>query len=134
MRIAPAHFKVIEHELYNYDDTKARYRALKDDMINGMQADDDVRVQAGIGNPTSAKAMELVSNTELMYMAWTLRGIERALVMLDEQHNEIFEFKYRQRLHWREVMKEAHLSERSYFRKRRELITAVAVQWGIASP
>lgn len=137
MRIAPAHFKIIEHELFNYDNTKAEVSMIKDEIIDAppLPMSEQVNiVRGGVSNPTLAKTEKLLSNAVLAHMDRTVRAIDRALIMLDEQHHEIFDLRYRQGKNWREIVTVMPISERHYFRKRREIIITVAVQLGYISP
>jgi len=134
--LAPAYFKMVEHELFNYDVTKAEIERLKDEIINKPPvAGEQERVQESeVSNPTERKGLRLVSNTALLHMERTVGAIERALMQLEEEHNEIFELRYRQGLSWREVLSQTYMAQNSYFRKRRELVNAVAVNLGLILP
>ncbi len=135
--LAPAQFKIIEHELFNYDDTKAELEALKDQVINAPPPPPDERanvINGSVSNPTLTKTEKILSNSVITHMDRTVRAIEAALMLLDEQHNEIFEYRYRQGKNWREIVSVMPISERHYFRKRREIILAVAVQLGFVNP
>ena len=134
-KIAPAHFKMIEHELYNYDDTVKRLELLKEQIIESGVTGENVRVQTGrISNPTLAKAIDLLTNTEVQYLSWVVRAVNTALLLLDEDHNEIYVHRYRQKKNWRQTLSEMYISQDTYFKKRRELIQMVAVQLGITKP
>ena len=87
-----------------------------------------------VSDPTFSKTALLCSNVTLQYMERTIKAIDTALMRLDELHNEIFEMRYRQNKNWRQIISEVPVSERQYFRKRREIILAVAVQLGLADP
>ena len=87
-----------------------------------------------VSDPTFNKTAVLCSNVTLQYMERTIKAIDTALMRLDELHNEIFELRYRQGKNWRQIISEVPVSERQYFRKRREIILAVAVQLGLADP
>ena len=87
-----------------------------------------------VSDPTHNKAAKICSNVTLQYMERTIKAIDTALMRLDEIHNEIFEQRYRQGKNWRQIISEVPVSERQYFRKRREIILAVAVQLGLADP
>ena len=137
MRMPPAYFNVIEHELYNYDYTKEQVGQMRDEIIVGVPAmpSEGDRVQSNrISKPTEKKGVALASNVALVSMERTVKAIDRALLLLGEEHNELFELRYRQKQNWRTTVCEMGMPERTYFRKRRELVYAVAVQLGLASP
>ena len=133
-KIPPAYFKMIEFELYNYDNTKEEIEVIKDEIIGGSPrpAGEQARVtNTAVSDPTFTKAAILTTNVTLLYMERTIKAIDRALMQLSESHNEIFELKYRQGNHWKQVLSKMYISERHYFRQRRELIEAVGMQMGI---
>jgi RinA family phage transcriptional activator len=136
-RIPAVYYKMIEFELYNYDNTKAEIEALKDDIIGGPAAimlDSDRVQKTSFSDPTFTKAAVLTSNTTLLYMERTLNAIDRALMRLSEEHNEVFEHRYRQGKNWRQSLCELCISQDTYFKRRREIIYAVATQLGLALP
>jgi RinA family phage transcriptional activator len=137
MRMPPTYFRVIEHELYNYDYTKEQVKAMSEDIIGGPPtvATDADRVQTNrINKPTEQKGIKLASNIVLLRMEHTIKAIDRALLLLDEDHVELFELRYRQKQNWRTTVCETGAAQAAYFRRRRELVYAVAVQMGYANP
>ena len=87
-----------------------------------------------VSDPTFSKTAVLCSNVTLQYMERTIKAIDRALIQLDELHNEIFEQRYRQNKNWRQTLSEVCIGQDTYFKKRRELIIAVAMQLGFIDP
>lgn len=111
---------------------------IKEEIIGSasptIKADKD-RIQAtAISDPTYSTAVILTTNVTLQYMERTVKAIERALLRLDELHNEIFEQRYRQNKGWRQTLSELCISQDTYFKKRREIITAVGAQLGLFNP
>jgi len=135
-RIPPVYFKMIEFELYNYDNTKAEIETLKDEIISGpaIVLEGDRVQKTTISDPTFARAAVLATNTTLLYMERTLNAIDRALMRLSEEHNEVFEHRYRHGKNWRQSVCELCISQDTYFKRRREIINAVAAQLGLALP
>lgn len=134
LKIPPAYFKMIEFELYNYDNTKEEIAALKDEIIGSPPlpaAEQDNVQRTTVSDPTFSKVATMTTNVTLLYMERTIKAIDRALMRLSESHNEIFDLKYRQGKNWKQVISETYISERHYFRQRRELIEAVAMQMGL---
>jgi RinA family phage transcriptional activator len=128
---------MIEFELYNYDNTKEEIEAMKDEIIGRppLPAVEQDNIQrTTVSDPTYSKVVTMTTNVTLSYMERTIKAIDRALQRLDETHNEIFEQRYRQGKNWRESLSELYISQDTYFKKRREIILAVAVQLGLALP
>lgn len=138
LKIIPAQFKFIEFELYRYDETKEQIEAIKEEIIGTatptLKADKDRIQPTEISDPTCRKAVLLTTNVTLQYMERTVKGIERALMRLDEIHNEIFEQRYRQNKTWRQTLSELYIGQDTYFKKRREIITAVGAELGLFNP
>lgn len=124
-------FRYIEFELYNYDHTKKTLEEEKEDVISSTVKLDTPLVKGAIGDSTGSKAMKLTTNTAILRMERTVRAIEHSLMMLEEEHNQVFELKYRQNKHWRYVASQMYISQDTYFKKRRELVEMVALQLGL---
>ena len=132
-KLPPRVFAYVEHELYSYDTTGREIQQLRDDIIEAVPLMGE-RVQGGIGNVTQSKGIKLTSDLALLKMQRTRRAIDEALKRLDEEHNQIFEYKYQRKMDWRQVCMEVPMSERSYFYKRKELVYMVALQMGLMNP
>jgi hypothetical protein len=110
---------------------------MKDEIIGGSPlpiSEKDNIQRSTISDPTFSKAAVLTANITLLYMERTVNAIDRALMRLDEVHNEIFEYKYRRSWNWRQIVCEMCISERQYFKKRKELIMMVAEYMGMKNP
>ena len=129
VKLDRAVFRYIEHELYSYDETVRQLEMLKDDIIQ----ETPFRVtgtDSGISNLTESKGLRLVTNRAIVRLENTVRAIDDALALLSEAHRDLCELKYRQRKPWRQICEEMPTSERSYFRMRREIVEAVALEMG----
>ncbi len=136
-RLESAVFRYVEHELYNYDWTKNEIREMREDILNSTNAPELKPEKMGkymSGDVTFSKVARLTSNVALIRMQETVMAIEKALKLLSEQHAEVFEYKYRQNMDYRRIVMEMPTSQDTYFRKRRELVRAVAVQMGLMNP
>ena len=136
MKINSRIFRFVEFELYNYDTTKAEIEAIRSDIfekIPAVAADKDYVTGGELSNPTEAKGMRLTTNVALLRMQQTVDGIDRALQVLHEEHYILFEMKYRQKKEWQEIVIQMPTSERSYSRKRKELVEMCALQLGYIS-
>lgn len=110
---------------------------MKDEIIDAPPkpiSEQDNTQRTKVSDPTFSKTAVLTSNVTLQYMERTIKAIDRALIHLDEIHNEIFEQRYRQNKNWRQTLSEICIGQDTYFKKRREIIIAVAMQLGLADP
>ncbi len=99
-----------------------------------LKADKDRIQSTKVSDPTYSTTAILITNASLQYMERTVKGIDRALMRLDEIHNEIFEQRYRQNKTWRQTLSELYIGQDTYFKKRREIITAVGAELGLFNP
>lgn len=132
MKLPRAVFRYIEHELYNYDNTLNEIQRIRDEIIDALPVRETIPDAGYISDPTAKKATKLVTNTALVRMTRTVAAIDKALSRLPESHRALFYMKYRQDLPWQQVCVEMSVSERSYFRMRRELVEMVALELGLA--
>ena len=131
VKLSRAVFLYIEHELYSYDATKRSLVELREDIIDETPLP-EVMVSGGTTpNPTERKAARLVQNAALARMERVIRAVERALGRLTESHRQLFELKYLQSLEWPQVCDEMAISERSFFRLRRDLVLMAAEELGL---
>jgi len=135
LKLSRPAFRYVESELYNYDETKKELEELQEDIRNSTPDMSGDMVKGGtVSSQPEAKSIQLLTNKVLVRMDRTIKAIDKALSILGEEHNLIFELKYRQNLNWRQVVIEVPTSQDTYFRKRRELVQMVAVQLGLINP
>jgi len=91
----------------------------------------EVSVQTNPGNPTAQKAIKLTSSVFVVQAEKVISAIERSLAILGERYKELFYYKYQKGLPWQEVILEMDISDRTYFRWRRELVAMVGQQLGL---
>lgn len=132
MKLPRAVFRYIEHELYNYDNTLNEIQRIRDEIIDALPVRETIPDAGYISDPTAKKATKLVTNTVLVRMTRTVAAIDKALARLSDNHRALFDLKYRQDLSWQQVCQELPVSERTYFRIRRELVHMVATELGLA--
>ena len=132
MKLEKSVFRYIEHELYNYKYTIQTIADLRENIIGAVPLRETVPGTGYISDPTARKATKLVTNTALARMTRTVAAIEKALNRLNQDHRAVFELKYCQFLPWKKVCDELPVSERTYFRLRRELVYMVALELGLA--
>ena len=130
MRIDKSIFRYIEHELYNYDETKRELTRLKEEIIEGAHFI-EAPVHTSPGNPTEQKAIKLTTSAHITYLEKVVDAIDRSLNILGDRHKELFKYKYQKGLPWQEIALEINISDRTYFRLRRELVAMVGQQLGL---
>lgn len=130
MRINKSVFRYIEHELYNYEETKKELQRYREEVLEGTPFQ-EVSVQTNPGNPTAQKAIKLTSSAFVVQAEKVIGAIDRSLAILGDKYMELFEYKYQKGLHWQEVCLEMDISDRTYFRWRRELVMTVGQQLGL---
>ena len=91
----------------------------------------EVSVQTNPGNPTAQKAIKLTSSAFVVQAEKVISAIDRSLAILGDKYMELFEYKYQKGLPWQEVCLEMDISDRTYFRWRRELVAMVGQQLGL---
>ena len=134
MKINKSVFKYIEHEMYSYDDLKRELDLYREQILEGgANQEPGMSVQSGLGNVTESKAIKLISSKFVLNTERTINSIDRSLKLLDKRHGELFELKYKKGLPWQEVALEMCISDRTYFRLRRDLVTVVGQQLGLVN-
>ena len=133
MRPGRAVFNYIEHELYCYQATRQELEVLREEIIAGATPREVAVAGGWHPDPTGRKAVRLLTNAALARMTRVVRAVDRALARLDESHRRLFVLRYQQCRSWPNVCQEMALSERSYFRLRRELVLAVAYELGLVT-
>jgi len=130
MRINKSIFRYIEHEMYCYKETKRELQLCREDIIDGTNKP-DAGGRSGISDPTGQKSVKLTSSTFMAKAERTLNAIDNSLEILGDKHRELFKLRYLEVRPWREVYLEMNISDRSYFRLRRELVISVGLNLGL---
>jgi len=131
LKIDKSVFKYIEYELYSYQQTKKEIKICRDSIINGSPCIDEIKTKGKISNPTANKANKLVTSAFLNKSERTINAINKSMEILNYNHKRLFELRYVEGLYWKEVYLEMNLSDRSYYRLRRELVMTVGIQLGM---
>lgn len=134
--LPPAIFKFIEHELYNYEDTKDELRDLEEDIaessIGNLDFDDFSSTEKyPEGSSTETAVADILQNKVAKRMSNTVKYIDTAINELDEQHFEIYILKYRKKKPWQQIVENLPISQSTYFRYRREIVKKVAQKMGL---
>ena len=134
-KIDDAIFRFVEHELYNFENTKRELEELKLDIAEstaGNLAYD--RYSSNPGYPrssTESAVTNIITNKAIIRATKTIRDIERAKKKLDEEKLELFDMKYNQCKPWQQIVMKLNISERTYFRWRKEIVELVAKEMGL---
>jgi RinA family phage transcriptional activator len=132
MRIEKSIFRYIEHEMYCYKLTKRELNVYRENIIEGTSKPEEGSNRgSGISDPTGAKSIKLASSIFLAKAERTLNAIDKSLDILGDKHKELFKLRYLEGRPWREVYLEMNISDRSYFRLRRELVISVGLNLGL---
>lgn len=132
MKIERRVFKYVEYELYNYDNTKKELERYREMILESSPAPVEVKTQGGqITSQTESKALKLITSSFIAHAERVINAIDKSLAMLTEDHRKLFHLKYQECLPWQEIVIEMSISDRTYFRMRRELVITVAKQLGL---
>ncbi|NPV90091.1 MAG: hypothetical protein HPY50_04855 [Firmicutes bacterium] len=130
-RIERAVFRYIEHELFRYDATIDDILEIREEIIEEEYAP-EVKVSGGqLNDATRRRATRLATDAVLIRMTRVVVAIDRALDRLGDRHRLLFELRYRRLLQWPQICLEMSISERTFFRMRRELVLMVGSELGL---
>ena len=130
MKISKSIFRYIEHELYNYEQTKKDLALYREQILEGT-AYPEVSVQSGPGDVTQSKAIKLTSSAFVVQAERVISSVDKALTILGDKHRELFRLKYQTGVSWPNITLDMGISDRTYYRIRRELVTTVGQQLGL---
>ena len=135
-KIPPAIFKFVEHELYNYEDTKQDLRELKEDIaesgLGNLDYDDFSSTESyPSGSSTETATVDIIQNKVAKRMSNTIRYIDKAIQELDEEKVRLYIKKYRQNKSWQTIVEEMPISQSTFFRYRKEIVRKVAKKMGL---
>lgn len=130
MRINKSIFRYIEHELYNYEQTKKDLQLYREQVLEGTVSP-EVSVQSSPGDVTANKAIKLTSSAFVVQAERVIQAIDKALSILGDKHNELFKLKYQMGVSWPQITIDMGISDRTYYRLRRELVITVGQHLGL---
>ncbi len=130
MNIKRANFKMIEAELYCYHESKKQLELLREEIIESIPSQ-EISVKSSPGDPTQTKAIKLVNNREIIEMERRLKAIDKAIEILktnnESRKYELLKMKYFERRYTDVgICMELGISERTFYRWRREIIELIA--------
>lgn len=130
MRINKSIFRYIEHELYNYEQTKRDLQLYREQVLEGTVSP-EVSVQSSPGDVTANKAVKLTSSAFVVQAERIINAIDKSLDVLGDKHKELFTLKYQMGISWPNIVIDMGISDRTYYRLRRELVIMVGQQLGL---
>ena len=130
MRINNSVFKYIEHELYNYNQTKKDMKLYREQILESTSKP-EAGSKSNISDTTASKAVRLVSSTYLMQAERVVDAIEQSLDLLGDRHKELFKLRYERNISWPRITIEMGISDRTYYRMRREIVLTVGQKLGL---
>jgi len=121
---------MIEVELYCYEESKEQLELLRKEIIESTPSY-EVNVKTSPGDPTQAKAIKLVNSREIIEMERRLKAIDKAIEILKTSNEprkyELLRMKYFERRYTDVgICMELGISERTFYRWRREIIELIA--------
>ena len=128
-------FRYIEAELYDYPLLKREICALREDIIDSEDRPSvyGKRPDNRPGDPTGHKGLRLLTNRRLKRMEETVRAISSVVDRLPPEKKRLIELKYWDgRYTDTGVIGQLHISRRTYFYWRRQIVEAIAVEMGLA--
>lgn len=137
-------FRYVEAELYDYPYTKRDIESIREDIIESGRTLEGFLTEAlRLGtipcggtpsDPTAHKAIRLLTNRRLKRMEETVAAIERVLARLPAEKKRLVELKYWDgRYTDKGIIQQLNISERTYYRWRREIVLAVAIEMGLVN-
>lgn len=129
-RIEKSNIKMIEAELYCYYESKKQLELLREEIIESTPSQ-EISVKSSPGDPTQTKAIKLVNNREIIEMERRLKAIDKAIEILktnnESRKYELLKMKYFERRYTDVgICMELGISERTFYRWRREIIELIA--------
>ncbi|MDW5300743.1 MAG: hypothetical protein SA378_11515 [Sedimentibacter sp.] len=132
-KIEHSNFKLIEAELYGYNDTKKELELMEEEILEGS-AFQEVCVQSGTtGDTTANKAIKMISSKAILECERRIKAIEKTLVILqqDETKLRMLQMKYFERKFTDTgIMNELHIGNNTFYRWRREIVKLVGSYLG----
>jgi RinA family phage transcriptional activator len=129
-----ATYRYIEAEIYDYPSTVEEITRLRQEIIEGGSPDDtQTRVQSNrLSDPTADRATRLVMDKRLRRLEEVRNAIDRVYQNLDPDRKRLVEMKYwEKRLTHTGIAEDLHISERTFYRWKDDVVKAVALELGL---
>jgi len=123
----------VQTELSSYEETKKDLEELKAEIAETRAIDTaEERRGSSIGNPTENKAASIITNKRLRRMEETIRAIEVVFNSLPPEKKRLVKMKYWDRRYTDfGIANELFISDRTFRRWNRNIITSIAKEMGL---
>lgn len=135
--IRKATFKHVEAELYDYPNAKKQIERLRQEIMYGSSADENVGAGKNSfrspGRPTELIATRLVTDKRLRNLEEIVDAVESVYNFLDDNQKKLVEMRYwngRNNRSWERIAIELDVSERTVYNYRKMIVTAIAEKIG----
>ena len=132
---ATMYTKLIETELYHYEQTKKEFEIYKEELFDLSERSNGVK-SGRVANPTQAKALSSIASLALKEMERRMNAIEYAIKVLsvgpEPRKLEFLEKKYLRRTHSdTALMQLLAIEQATFYRWKKEIIGLVAERLGL---
>lgn len=125
----------IEGELYAYHDNLREIELRREEIMEGSPEPPDGMPRGNsTSNPTESKAMRLMSSRAILCVEKRLEAIKKVLDRYEDNEamKKLIELRYFKREHTPfGIMKVLHISQKTFYRWRRELLEEIASELGL---
>ena len=125
----------IEAELYAYHDNIREAALRREEIIEASPAPPDGMPRGSdTSNPTESKALRLMTSRAVFCVERRLEAITRVLDRYEDDRDmkKLIELNYFKReLTPTGIMRKLHISRRTFYRRRRELLEGIAFELGL---
>jgi len=123
--------RYVETELYAYPWIEKEIEVLRSEILDSSPERAEVPSKS-LGDPTFSKTVKLLSSKRLKKLTENYEAITRVLNVLPPEQLEFVRLKYWQREYtdygiWQRL----HISRRTYYRWREQILWAIAVELGL---
>ena len=131
---------MLKHEKI-YVEGELRYYASRKKMIKEVEeciiAETPIRevciAPTGYSNVVMNKVFQLIDYRMLERWKETISAIDKSLLLLLDEHRELFDKFFIKKMHYRQVYLDMHISQAEFFRIRKDITISVGISLGIIS-
>ncbi|GIQ62142.1 hypothetical protein PACILC2_07100 [Paenibacillus cisolokensis] len=135
LKIRKSTFKHVESEIFAYHDTRKEIIRLRNEIMYGREPNENIGGgRSNIpGDPTGRIGSRLASHKKLGYLESTVEAIETVYNRLPEAKKRLVNLYYwtrPQMLSWEGIAQKLHVSRKTAFNWRDEIVWAITEQLG----
>lgn len=135
MKVRQNTFNYLEDELFHYYDTVREIDRIRYDIMHQGRSSqgNDGGSRSGVSDPTARIAIELVTDRRLERMSRIADAIGTVIDRLQPEKRQLLQIVYWDRpriLTWQGAALKLHITKRTAYRWRREIIHAIAERGG----